>query len=63
MAKLAGCDHVSVIATSDYSARIFTKLGMEKMEAWVYKEMKNEEGVKYFDNVEFETISSWAKKL
>ena len=63
MAKLAGCDCVCVIATNDFSARIFTKLGMEKMETWVYKDIKNEEGVNYFDKVQFETVSSWVKKL
>ncbi len=54
-AKAAGCDGALVVASHDHSRKIFDKFGMTQIASMDWKDFVIES---YFDNVEFERVTS-----
>lgn len=62
MARKAECDLVMVFATSEYSAKIFRKLGMTKLREFKWTEEKIGDEAR-FSNVEFDMAEGYVMKL
>ncbi len=60
MSEAAGCDLVVVQTTSDYSARIFDKLGFAKFDELAWKDFVTN-GYRPFENVDFATVAVYVK--
>ena len=64
VAQKAKCNGVTVLASSDYSRRIFDKLGMEVIGTKDWTDLKNPaDGTNIFKNIQSEKATAHFKKL